>query len=92
MFGYKELKSENLKPLLTVVKVLHLISILVLVLVPICIVPAMYLGYSVPYMLSFAFYAVLGVVLAGFLAALVAFEESYRRRTVHLESVQRDEK
>ncbi len=82
MFGYKNLKSENLKPLLAVVKILHFVSIVVLAFIPIWIVPVMYFGYSVPYTLSFAFYAMLGIISAGLLAALVAFEESYRRRTV----------
>ncbi|SHG24062.1 hypothetical protein SAMN04487965_3602 [Microbulbifer donghaiensis] len=91
MFSYKNLRSENLKPLLAVVKILHFISIAVLALVPICIVPGMYFGISVPYMLSFAVYAAFGIILAGLLASLVAFEESYRQRTVYLEATQRDQ-
>ncbi|MBB5213298.1 hypothetical protein [Microbulbifer hydrolyticus] len=91
MFSYKNLRSENLKPLLVVVKILHFISIAVLALVPICIIPGMYIGFSVPYILSFAVYAAFGIILAGLLASLVAFEESYRQRTVHLEGARRDQ-
>ena len=91
MFSYKILKSENLQPLLIVVKILHFISTAVLILVPICIFPAMLLGFSASYTLSFIFYGAFGVILAGLLAAVVAFEESYRRRTAHLEAAHRDQ-
>ena len=91
MLSYKNLKSENLLPLLIVAKILHFISIAVLILVPICIVPAMLLGFSASYTLSFIFYGAFGVILAGLLAAVVAFEESYRRRTAHLEATQEEQ-
>nr|WP_010131879.1 hypothetical protein [Microbulbifer agarilyticus] len=91
MFGYKNLKSENLKPLLAVIKVLHFSSIFVLALVPISIIPGIYLGFSATSILSLAVYAVFGVILAGLLASLVAFEESYRQRTVHLGATHRDQ-
>ncbi|WP_226701878.1 hypothetical protein [Microbulbifer elongatus] len=91
MFSYKNLKTVNLQPLLIVANILHFISIAVLVLVPICIVPAMLLGFSASYTLSFIFYGAFGVILAGLLAAVVAFEESYRRRTAHLEATQEEQ-
>ena len=70
---------------------MHFTSIAVLALVPICIIPAMVLGFSVSYTLSFIFYGAFGVILAGLLAAVVAFEESYRRRTANLEATQKEQ-
>ena len=84
MFWYKNLKSINLRPLLLLVNSIHSVSFSILVLSPIWVFAGMVIGYSLPYLLSFVIYGFMGVVLAGLLASLVAFEDSYRQRTEQL--------
>ena len=81
MYGYINLKSKNLNPLLVFVKIIHAVSIALFVLIPLSIVPAMFAGISQMYVLSFLIYPFWGYLLSGVLAVLIAFEESYRVRT-----------
>ncbi|AQQ67050.1 hypothetical protein Mag101_04890 [Microbulbifer agarilyticus] len=73
MYGYINLKSKNLNPLLAFVKIIHAVSIALFVLIPLSVIPATFAGISQIYVLSFLVYPFWGYLLAGILAVLIAF-------------------